>query len=607
MSPRSELTSTEQAQLDQGFHEDVARSLRARDRPDLAGWVCEQIWDWDGALSGYRDADDKLAALRVAIESGTPAHLDAVLSDIEEDAVATEVDAAIELLQKRRRAMEAARLLALRDDPAAQARALLRGGDPLGAARALAEAGELKEALDVLRQHRVEHHAGLALAATLAWDLGDAEGSAQLAQSALRQREDDDATRDQLGRALTALGHDLAAQMALRGQSSRSVDAVIPGRYRVTAVGGPSIVGTTYLAIDRATLDEVELHLLLAEHADLEVEPGVMAALESFASVASAAAEIGHPAIRPIERFDARAGLLVMPRTEGPTLRALLRPPGMQRARSRARALIAFLLEGLMAGHTRGLVHGWLLPSLIVFDAAGRPLVPPFGAHHLSGLTATHTGGLEELMAVTAPELRSGDAPTVPGDLFAVGALLAGLLGGGLGAPAPESESDPSPEFRLALELQDPDPARRPSASHALEVLRAPVADVQELGTGPELPADRSTPAGGAPRVSGEGIEIQVAETWSDPLLDALCGHAGPWLQPILDREGRRMVLAAWPDGCRSLDAGVERFADLLDPLALQLPTPGLESAVRDRLQATSIVRTPAGEWMLALDDLLTR
>lgn len=604
---QAQLEQSEREQLAGGFHEDVAAALRGRGRSDLAGAVLEQIWDFDGALAAFRDADRKLDALRVALDSGTPTHLDTVLSDIEEDAVAEELTEAIALLEKRRRPMEAARLLALRDDPAAQARALERGGDPLGAAKALEEAGEVKEALDLIRHHALKSHPALALAASLAWELGDAEGSARHAQAALRLREDDDETRDQLGRALTALGHDLAAQMVLRGQSSRSVDAVSPGRYRVTGLGGSGIVGSTYLALDRATHEEVELHLLLSEHADArELAPDVAHQLDRFAAAAEAAGALGHPAIRPILRLDARAGLLVMPRTEGTSLRALLRPPGMRRVRSRARAWMAFLLEGLMAAHARGLVHGWLLPSLITFDAAGRPLVPPFGGHHLSGLTATHTGGLEELMAVTAPELRDGSAPTVHSDLFAVGVLLQWLLDGDLHAPLPE---EPSAEDTLARALQATDPAQRPSGPDALEVLKAPVADVHELGgaassmTAGATPGSDEAPTG----LLASGIAVDAAETWTDALLDALCQYVHPWLQPILDREGRRITLAPWPEGCVTLGEDVENFAELLDPRALALNTPGLEAALADRLRASSLVRTPSGAWMLALDDLLAR
>jgi serine/threonine protein kinase len=278
----------------------------------------------------------------------------------------------------------------------------------------------------------------------------------------------------------------------------------------------------------------------------------------------------------------------------------------MRRVRSRARAWAAFLLEGLAAAHSRGLVHGWLLPSLITFDGAGRPLVPPFGGHHLSGLTATHTGGLEELMAVTAPELRGGSDPTVTSDLFALGVLLQWLLDGELGAPLPD---EPSPEDTLARALQAEDPAARPSAKEALLVLRATVADVHELGGSAGSMSSGTLHAPGEPAQgpAAHGVVIDVADTWTDALLDALCQRVHPWMQPILDREARRITLAPWPDGCAALGDDVASFTDLLDPQALAMSTPGLESAVRERLRPSSLVRTPAGAWMLALDDLLTR
>src|SRR5690606_15941860 len=148
---------------------------------------------------------------------------------------------------------------------------------------------------------------------------------------------------------------------------------------------------------------------------------------------------------------------------EGPNLRSLVRAPGMLSSLSRARGLIAFLVEGLAAAHGRGLVHGWLLPSMLWCDAVGRPTLGPFGAHHLAGLAATHTGGLEELMAVTAPELRAGSAPTVQSDLYSIGALLAGLLFGTMqGARAllvgREPDASESAEVSLARRLLDPDP-----------------------------------------------------------------------------------------------------------------------------------------------------
>ena len=621
--PTDELLEAERAQLEAGEHGQLAAILSERGRPDLAGWVLEQIWDWDGALQAYRAANKPVDALRVAIESGSAGALDPVLAEIESKHDPKVIDPALALLRKRNRSMEVARLLALRDDPLAQAKALVRAGDRLAAAAALAEGDHPKEALDTLVAGgpltSVPAHS---LAAHLAWELGDAEGAARHAQAALRQahnaataegpappegeKEQLDDNRHLLARALDALGHDLAAHMVLRGRDVDDTARGLPGRYRVTGLGPAGLIGTTYVGIDRVTLQEVEVQLLLADQADAgPIDPTIVAELEAFAAIASAATHIGHPAIRPILRLDPAAGLLVTPRAQGASLNTLIRPPGMLRMVSRARALIAFVLEGLMAAHERSLVHGWLLPSLIVCDAAGRPMLGPFGAHHLAGLTATHTGGLEELLAISAPEVQQGEPPSPASDLYGAGVLLGALLTGRLG-PLPE-DLPSTPEVDLVRSLCATDPNARADAATALGILRAPIADVHELGSTPdtESNAERSTASG---RPLDEGVVVDVADSWSEELLDALCQCSAPWMQPILDREDRRIVLAPWPQGCRNLGpAAPERWQDLLDPAALQLQSPGLESAIRERLRPSSLVCATSGTWMLALDDLLAR
>src|SRR5690606_6508203 len=154
---------------------------------------------------------------------------------------------------------------------------------------------------------------------------------------------------------------------------------------------------------------------------------------------------------------------------EGPVLRSLIRPPGLEQATARARSMAAFMLDGLAAGHAAGLVHGSLLPSQIVCDALGRPLLGPFGAFHLAGLTATRTGGLEELLSMTPPEQRSGASPTQAGDVYMIGALWAALLTGrfvthelvdhGFGL-----DELPASEREEVARLLDRDPDARPSA-----------------------------------------------------------------------------------------------------------------------------------------------
>jgi hypothetical protein len=635
--------------LARGEHEAVAQDLAAASRHAEAAWVLEQIWAFAAATAHYLLANRWLDALRTAIEERRPDLLDTVIDHLarlapEQPALLAE---ATHLLEHRGLHDTAAQLLAAASaGPERQAEALLRAGDRLAAALLLADAGHARRALAVLGPlpidsgHAEEH----ALAARLRWDLGDAEGTARHAQAARRsgtlEPDRDRRVRTLLARALASLGHDLAGQLVL-GESDvdprdrNPLELAPHGRYRVTGMLPAAYAGSAYVGIDRVTLQEVEVHLLLADYAEQDKPAAELQhALERFAATASAADALGHPAIRPILRLEAREGLLVMPRREGPLLRSLIRPPGLEQASARARSLVAFMLDGLAAGHAAGLVHGSLLPSQIACDALGRPLLGAFGADRLAGLIATRTGGLEELLAITPPEQRRGGPSSPAGDVYMIGALWAALLAGHFvdhldELPGSEREAHP-----LLVAMLAEQPELRPSARAALAQLQTPIEDLSELArmSGP-APEESVRAAAIDPRL-GKAITVIADERWTDALLDALCLCRNPWLQNILDREGRAFQLAAWPEGCRALAAG-EDWRAQLDPQALELLRPSgepnelgelhvpsgqvetvdVDQALReavasrlDRLHArgeSALVVTPAGEFMLALDRLL--
>ena len=639
--PEPSLSPEQRARLARGEHEAVARELAAAGDPASAGQVLEQIWDFAGAHAHYLAAARWHDVLRCALELDRPDLLDAALTALTARP-RPERDAAVALLQRRNRHQEVARLLAADDaDPVARARALVRAGDRRGAARALADAGHIREALAAL-DPIAEHDAGaLGLAAELAWELGDAEQSVRQAQAAMRAlaaagvRDDTPVlalspapgpeghvSEDRrqahsnplahltrlLARGLAALGHTLAAQLVLQaggqsqGVATAAIDGAAPGRYHVRRSLPASFAGAAYDGLDRVTQQEVEIHLLLAEVQDTGLEAaGVLASLAAFARRADAAGELSHPAIRPILRFEPAAGLLILPHAEGPPLRALLRPPGMPAAR--ARALLSFLLSGLVAAHERGLVHGSLLPAQIVCDAAGRPLLGPFGADEIAGLVATRTGALEELLTITAPELRAGGRPSAASDVYSAAALLVALRTGSLAIDAARL---PPHEHALVADALDPDPARRPDAATLLQRLQIRVADARELTASsagqvhpPAVPKAMSEPG----VLASAGVVVEAGPSWSDADLDLLLASDAARLQPVLDREGRRVVLAAWPDGCMRLadDADPGGLAPLLGELG------PLTALLRPRIVPQAWVRTAAGEWLLALDCLLPR
>ena len=110
-SPESLLSPEQRAALARGAHESVAAQLVAAGQPATAGWVLEQIWEFLGAHAHYLAADLPLDALRCALEAARPDLLDHTL-ELLALRPRSERDAAVQLLQRRGRHAEAARLLA---------------------------------------------------------------------------------------------------------------------------------------------------------------------------------------------------------------------------------------------------------------------------------------------------------------------------------------------------------------------------------------------------------------------------------------------------------------------------------------------------------------
>ncbi|TPV93824.1 MAG: hypothetical protein B7733_18385 [Myxococcales bacterium FL481] len=608
VSPIAELDPEQRAALDAGRHFEVAAALDEARRHGLAGWVYEQVWAFAEATVAYLAAGQFVDALRAAVESGDGELFDRTLAEAMRGASVPERRAAAELLQRRGRHLESSRLSASIDEvPVAQAQALANAGDRRSAAELLLASGDAHAALELLRVDSTGHSpAEHALAAHISWDLGDTEGTARHAQAAFRLGVDasqSDHLAALLARALSTLGYDLAAQLALGGD--RLGETELPaarGRYLVTASMPTQYAGATYVGVDRVTLAEVELHLLLEARTPQEArDPLLSEAVERFFRAAVAGSDIGHPAIRPVLRTELDQALLVLPRAAGPTLHQQLRRP---HAPVRARNLVAFLLQGLQAAHATGLVHGQILPLHIVSDALGRPLLGPFGAHYLAGLAATQTAGLAEVLRFTAPERRRGAPPTSASDIFAVGAIFKALLVGDTAAGSTGQAAGVSSEdWALVDAMTHVDPPQRPTARQALARLGLSVADITELYERP--PTAQSTDP--EPRPGGHALmttlSVVASANWPAPALDTIAAASSPWVQTIVDRDEARFELAAWPPGCARL--GPEAPWAKLAKTTLDAIGPELAGLLEDHLSHRSFVVTPAGDCMVALDTLL--
>ncbi len=595
LSEHPDLSEAERAALRAGRHAEVAEALRARGRPDLAGRVYESLWDFPAAVDAYLAADDPRAAVEAALAADDPSLLGRAI-----EAAATlpaeRLRPVTESLRRAGRAADAARLSAAAGDPRAEIDAMIEAGDPLAAARRALEAGLDAEALGALGPLLSRDDlAALALAARARWNLGDVEGAVRAAQRALRAGCQDDDLRAQLAAGLAVLGYATAARVVAPAAALDLPRA--PPRFRVLAPMKARFCGVAFLALDRVTLEEVEVHWLLGEVAagDLRAAELVTAALQD----ARAGQALAHPAVTPVRFEDVRAGLLVLPHAAPSGLGG-----GARALSSRLLcAHFAFLARGLAAGHAAGLVSGGVFPSLWTSDAAGRPRLPPFGVHHLHALAGTRTAGLEEVLALSAPEVRAGGPWTAAADVYGLARAFVALWLGAYDRPDVDALSwDPELAEVLAAALAD-EPDRRPPAADLARVF------AQSRCT----PARLAGPGRGemAAPVRGAGpprriLWVEAADAWTPDELEALAQAEVPWFQPILDRNGRAFGLAPWPPGSAVLaNAGGEAPLQTIPALA-DLP-PRVADPIRTRLGPRSFVRAPGGAVLVALDDVLTR
>ncbi len=571
--PNSRLTAPQRSRLDAGEHDALARELLDTD-PELSAWIWERIWDFEQARDAYLRARLPLEALRCALDgdarapesSGVPVVLQALSASEgsldESEAVRSQ---AVRLLEARGRHSDAAQLLA-REAGREEERAelLARDGDVLGAAQLLHERGESQRALAILGALREGPGAAprFAMASLLEWELGDAEGCARHAQAALRCASEDDVELRQvcerrLVGALQALGHRVAAEIvaARRAEEGGNVAAAtgehrlapMRGRFHVTGTVNEPWIGAAYLAIDRLSLAPVEVHLLLADLAASDrVSRETQAALDHFARSVRASQAVGHAAIRSVLYLDQDAGVLVMPRADGPSAATWIRAGLMQGKRLAVRAAVRFLIEGLAAAHAAGAVHGGVVPSSVSTDALGRLVLGPFGGHALSGLMATRTGSLEELLRFTAPELRGSElVASEQGDVFAVGMLWQSLLLGP--TPDPADLAALHRDEPVLAQLVEPDPQRRPPAALAYERMASPVADLTDV-VHLDPQARKGAGISSDPVASARGLSSQVAKlmpaTQVQPhasipaqVLTELATLATGLFQAVLDRD----------------------------------------------------------------------
>jgi serine/threonine-protein kinase PknK len=88
------------------------------------------------------------------------------------------------------------------------------------------------------------------------------------------------------------------------------------------------------------------------------------------------------------------------------------------------------LCGALETAHRTGTLHRDIKPANVLFNAYGEPQLSDFGTARIAGGYKTVTGFFTGTLSYTAPEVLSGDPPTVAADVYSLGATLFALIAG---------------------------------------------------------------------------------------------------------------------------------------------------------------------------------
>ncbi len=300
---------------------------------------------------------------------------------------------------------------------------------------------------------------------------------------------------------------------------------LLGGRYRVTGTLGRGGMGVVCRAVDEVLGREVAVKVLraftdasAAELADLRTR---------MRREARAAARIRHAGVVTVHDVIDEAGrpVIVMELVEGTSLDDEMEHRGPLDPRETA-ALGARVMDALDAAHRAGVLHRDVKPGNVLLDHDGRVVITDFGIASIQApddgarTHLTRSGELVGSLDYLPPERAQGRAPGPASDIWSLGMTLYAAVEGA--APFRRTSvwstltaivSEPLPEPRRAgpltpvlLALMAKDPAARPSAAQARDMLRA-VAE----GRAPEgtvvlrSPTERDFLAAGNPPPPGFG------------------------------------------------------------------------------------------------------
>ncbi|HEX8908984.1 MAG TPA: serine/threonine-protein kinase, partial [Anaeromyxobacteraceae bacterium] len=261
--------------------------------------------------------------------------------------------------------------------------------------------------------------------------------------------------------ALSALLRELARAppVAEVGWERLLAPGAVIGRFELLRRVGQGGFGVVFEAEDR------ELHRRVAFKA---LRPNAGGGAPWLAEEAEAVARLNHPGIVTLyDMGTCDAGpYLVLELLRGETLAVrLARGPLPPEA---ALAIAVRVASALAHAHAARVVHRDLKPGNVFLTEEGGVKLLDFGIAHVLGRDLKSAG----TPAFMAPEQRGGGAESPAVDVYAVGALLVTMLGGGPprdeGTPARYPAGTPRPLVDVIERALQADPAHRPADGAAL-------------------------------------------------------------------------------------------------------------------------------------------
>ena len=258
------------------------------------------------------------------------------------------------------------------------------------------------------------------------------------------------------------------------------------GEYRLVRELGRGGMGGVFEAVHLGQGFRVALKTLPAVSGD---------SLHRFKREFRVLSDVTHPNLVGLHTLENDGGqwFITLDLLEGCDFLAYVRPGG-NLDETRLRSGLGQLVTGLMALHSRGVVHRDLKPGNVMVSTEGRMVILDFGLIAEWGqVGAVTTRGLTGTPAYMAPEQAVEGQIGPPADWYAVGVMLFEALTGDRpfngdvwrilsnkqqheAPPLPEDPSIPSDLAALCRQLLSRDPGERPDPLHIAGVVAASAA-----------------------------------------------------------------------------------------------------------------------------------